>query len=116
MEPAVEKAFEIANIMATLNNQKRVLKEEHEQTLYYFYNGGTFRASNDLISYLAALKQLGMDQNPTITDYNNIPIYIESLDQFTQAVIDCHVRANNLYHAKYQELKKNRSVKGILEK
>ena len=39
---------------------------------------------------------------------------VKSLSNFLEQLLDCHVRANNLYFTKYEDLKKSRSVESIL--
>mgnify|MGYP003336340353 CR=1 FL=1 len=51
MDERVEKALGVANYMATLSNQRRVLLEEYNQKLLYYINGATFKVSPDLISF-----------------------------------------------------------------
>ena len=94
MNEQVTKAFNIANLMATMANQKRILKEEFEQTLFYFHNGGTFQATPVLISYVQSLKLLELEET-VIVDSNGIPILVKSLSNFLEQLLDCHVRANN---------------------
>jgi hypothetical protein len=113
MNTQVTKAFDIANLMATMANQKRILKEEFEQTLFYFHNGGTFQATSALIAYVQSLKLLELEET-VIVDNNGIPILVKSLSNFLEQLLDCHVRANNLYFTKYEDLKKSRSVESIL--
>lgn len=114
MNEQISKAFDIANLMVTLASQKRILKEEFEQTLFYFYNGGTFRAEPDLIAYVQSIKSLGLTENVVVVDNNGIPILVDNLSKFLEQLLDCHVRANNLYFTKYEALKKSRSVESIL--
>jgi hypothetical protein len=114
MNEQVAKAFDIANLMATMANQKRILKEEFEQTLFYFHNGGTFQATPALISYIQSLKLLDLEENVVVVDNNGLPILVQSLSNFLEQLLDCHVRANNLYFTKYEALKKSRSVESIL--
>lgn len=114
MDEKVSKAFDIANLMVSISNQKRALREEFEQTLFYFYNGGSFKANKDLISYVSSIKSLGVKENAVITDENEQPILIDNIDKFLEALLDCHTRANNLYYTKYEQLRKSRSVESVL--
>ena len=113
MNEQVTKAFDIANLMVTMANQKRILKEEFEQTLFYFHNGGTFQATPALIAYVQSLKLLELEET-VIVDNNGIPVLVKNLSNFLEQLLDCHIRANNLYFTKYEDLKKSRSVESIL--
>ena len=74
MSQNIEKAFEISNLMATVANQKRILKEEYEQSLFYFENGGTFRADTTTITYVKTLKELIKESRLVVVDFNSFPI------------------------------------------
>ena len=52
MDERIEKAFNVANYMATLSNQRRIILEEFEQKLVYYVNGGTFKITPELISFV----------------------------------------------------------------
>lgn len=115
MNQNVEKAFEISNLMVTVANQKRVLKEEYEQSLYYFENGGTFRADNNTIAYVKILKDLTKEKRLVLVDTNSMPVEILDIDKFLENLLDKHFQANNAYFAKFDELKKSRNIKNILD-
>lgn len=115
MDQKIEKAFEISNLMATMANQKRILKEEYEQSLFYFENGGTFRADNSTITYIKSLKDLTKEKRLVIVDFNLTPIEILDIDKFLESLLDKHFQANNLYFSKFDVLKKNRNIKNILD-
>jgi hypothetical protein len=86
MDERLQKALEISNYMLTFQNQKRLLKEQYQENLVYYFNGGQFTITQQLISFCQSL--LIMNQNETILiDDNEIPIQIEDLKTFT----------NNLY-------------------
>ena len=42
MDERIEKAFAVANYLATLSNQRKIVLEEFNQQLIYYSNGGTF--------------------------------------------------------------------------
>ena len=48
MDIRIEKAFEVANYMATLSNQQRIIQEELTQQLIYYINGATFKINPEL--------------------------------------------------------------------
>jgi len=111
----IEKAFEISNLMATVANQKRVLKEEYEQSLMYFENGGSFRADHTTISYIKTLKELTNEKRLVIIDANFTPIEILDIDKFLASLLDKHFQAINAYFSKFNVLKKSRNIKNILD-
>ena len=114
MDKFIEKAFEISNLMVTLGNQKRLLKEEYEQSLFYFYNGGTFKATKETITYIKTLKDLDVETDIVVVDENGMPIRIDSITNFLQELLNQHFQASNKYFSDYQKLKKSKSVESIL--
>ncbi len=115
MNQNIEKAFEISNLMATIANQKRILKEEYEQSLFHFENGGIFKADSATITYIKSLKDLTNEKKLVIIDSNFMPIQIEDIDKFLESLLDKHFQANNSYFSKFDLLKKNRNTKSILD-
>ena len=55
MDERLEKALDMSNYMVTLNNQKRLLKEQYKENLIYYFNGGQFTVTQDLISFCQCL-------------------------------------------------------------
>lgn len=110
MEPTIEKAFEIADYMSNLVGQKRILQEDFEQTLYVYINGGTFKATRELISFISNLDT----ESYIIVDENKIPIFIEELSLFLDKLKAKHTEAVNLYFTRYESLLKNKNFENLL--
>ena len=51
MDDRLKKALDFSNYMITLDNQKRILKEKYQEDLLYYYGGGTFVATKELITF-----------------------------------------------------------------
>ncbi len=115
MDQNIEKAFEISNLMVTIANQKRVLKEEYDQNLMYFESGGIFKANNETIVYVKTLKELTKEKQLVILDTNQTPILILDIEKFLESLLDKHFQANNAYYSKFEKLKTNRNIKNILD-
>ena len=57
-----------------------------------------------------------MDQFIVILiDDNNIPIEINDLEEFKQAIVSQYFEASNQYLAEYSKLKSQRSVESIID-
>lgn len=112
MDKNIEQAFEAANYMITLADQKRILKEEFNQNSVYFLNGGTFKASRELINFVKSLIDLGKE-NAVLIDDNHMPVDIPDLKTFLDNVLHTHFFAVNSYHTKYQKLKSSRTVESL---
>ena len=114
MEEKIKKAFEIANYMSTLAEQKRIIFEEFQQNLVYFFNGATFVVSKELINYVKTLIDMGQ-HDAVLIDDNKIPVDISNLSEFLERILNTYTQATNQYYTKYQQMKKNRSVEGLLD-
>ena len=114
MDERLSKALDISNYMITLNNQKRLLKEQYAENLIYYYNGGQFSVTQQLISFCQSLVQKEQDETILIDD-NNIPIQVNDLEDFTNSVISQYFEASNKYFTEYNKLKTNRSVERIMD-
>lgn len=113
MDERLEKALEISNYMVTLNNQKRLLKEQYQENLIFYYNGGQFNITQQLISFCQSL--IAMNQTDTILiDDNGLPIEIEDIETFTMDLYSKYYESANRYLVEYNKLKVNRSVESIM--
>jgi hypothetical protein len=99
MDERLEKALEFSNYMVTLNNQKRILKEQFREQSMYYYGGGQFTVTQELITFCKFL-----------LDYYN-QTNVEFMDDLTTT----YYEAANQYHAEYEKLRKNRSVEKLVE-
>jgi hypothetical protein len=115
MDPIVQKAFDVANYMTTLSNQKHILKEEFLQNLIHYQNGGTFTVTRDLINFVKTLTDLGYDEDMVLIDDNHTPISIENLKNFLETLIVIYQSSINEYYTKYSQLKNSRSVETLVK-
>jgi hypothetical protein len=115
MNEDLKKVFEIANYMTTLNLQKRELYEEFEQSCYYHKDGHTFKASEQMITFLTSLLNRNLESF-LILDSNNEPYNIENIDEFLKDIIAVHTEAMNAYYYSYKKLVQQRSVESIITK
>lgn len=113
MNPKLEKAFEIANYMATLSAQKHILKEEYLQSLIFYHNGGTFTATRELINFVKTLVDLD-NLTYTLVDDNDIPIEITDLAAFLEKVLSTYTFAVNGYFTRYSQLRKSKTVESLM--
>ena len=114
MDTRLEKALEFSNYMITLGNQKRILKEQFQNNLIHYYNGGQFTVATGLVSFCQSL--LALEQTSTILiDDNSIPVDVEDLELFTGDILSVYWKAANTYLTEYNKLKKNRTVEGIVD-
>lgn len=113
MDERLEKAFQTANFMATLSNQRRIILEEFNQKLIFYINGSTFTVTTGLITFVSTLLGTGLTQS-VILDDNSIPVYIEDLNHFYESILSIYKEATNEYLSKYSELKTKRRIGDIV--
>jgi hypothetical protein len=115
MDERIEKAFEVANYMATLSNQRRVILEEYNQKLVYYINGATFKVNYNLINFAKNLVDMGQTENVVFVDANNQPVIITDVQDFHDNLLSVYFEAVNEYQTKFAEIKKKRNVKDLVE-
>ena len=114
MNELLKKAFDIADRMEVLTNQKHILKEEFNQKLQYYTEGGSFTATKELIVFVKTLVDLNNSDNVVIIDNNETPIRIKDLKIFLQEIVNCYFSATNEYYTKYNQLISQRSVESLV--
>ncbi len=115
MDERLEKALDFANYMQTLSNQRRVLQEQFNESLVYFYKGCQFTINTTLINYVNWLVEKDNTENVIFVDDNEIPVEVIDLTQFLEDIQDQYFNALNTYHAEYNKLKSNRSVEKLID-
>lgn len=115
MDERLEKAFSVANYMATLSNQKRLIKEELDQKLVYYTNGGSFKVDQTLISFTKTVLDLGHTEDVVFLDVNQMPIVIDNVLDFLNNIVNVYFEAVNDYSVKVTEIKSKRKLTDIVE-
>lgn len=113
MDERLQKALDHSNYMITLNNQKRLLKEQYKENLVYYYNGGQFTVSQQLVSFCQSLVSLNQESTILIDD-NDMPISVDDLNNFLSEIVTHYFESANRYLVEYNKLKKNRTVESIV--
>ena len=112
MDTKLKEAFEQANYLATLANQRQIFLEEYQQELVYFHNGGTFKATQQLITFVKLLVDLNHTEE-TLVDDNNTPIRIANLQLFLTEILSKYQYATSGFYTKYNQIKKSRTTEGL---
>ncbi|NDB86723.1 MAG: hypothetical protein EB127_29120 [Alphaproteobacteria bacterium] len=115
MDPIVQKAFDVANYMTTLSNQKAILKEEFLQNLIHYQNGGTFTVTRELINFVKSLIDLGYEEDIVLVDDNQTPINIDNLKPFLEVLLEVYQSSISEYFTKYSQLKNSRKVEALVK-
>lgn len=115
MDERIEKAFEVANYMSTLSNQRRIILEEYNQALVHYINGATFRITPELINFTKTVLDIGQTTDVAFVDSNNFPIIITDVQEFFDTIVAVYFGATNNYAAKYADLKSKRKISDIVD-
>lgn len=113
MDEKLEKALEFSNYRQTLNNQIRQLKVRTQSQLIFAKNGGSFSINRELICFFNYIVSKKLKE-VTILDDNEIPIQITNSLEFLDEITAKYFEVTNDYFNDYQEIKKARNVKSII--
>lgn len=116
MDEIVKRAFDIANYAETFSAQKNILREEFNQALILFQNGGTFTVTKELICFVKILADLPNNKTVVLVDDNHSPIEIDDVEKFLETILSKYNFAVNGYYTKYSQIRFARSVESILDK
>lgn len=114
MEERLSQALDFANYRQTLNNQLHKTKVRATGMLTISKNGGTFSINQGLICFLDYLSNSGY-KDAALLDDNNTPVQITDIDSFLKEITDRYFSVTSDYLKEYQEIKKSRNVKSILD-
>ena len=115
MDERIEKAFAVANYMATLSNQRRIILEEYNQKLIYYINGATFKITPELNNFTKTVLDLGYSEDVAFLDSNNLPVIVNDVQKFFDDISLKFFESTNDYAAKYAELRSKRKISDIVE-
>ena len=99
--------------MITLSNQRKVILEEFQQSLIYYFQGASFTIERNLITFISTL--VARDTTVAVVlDDNNIPVEIPDLKLFLDDIISIYFSATNDYLVKYNQIKTKRRVGDLM--
>lgn len=113
MDERLERALDFSNYMTTLNNQRRIAKEQFLENSIHYLNGGKFSVNRELITFCHTLIQKNQSTVVLIDD-NDMPVEINDLQSFIDDILDIYFKTTYEYLDKYNEIKKNRKIEGLV--
>jgi len=113
VDERLEKAFQTANYMTALSNQRKVIFEEFQQSLIYYYQGSSFTVDRNLVTFISTLVTRDTAASVVLDD-NNIPVEITDLKLFLDEIISIYASATNNYLLKYNQIKSKRRVGDLM--
>jgi len=115
MDDQLKKALEFSNYRHSFAIQRKTLKEKIEARLTYGHNGGIFKITQTLITFVQMMIDQGRDAGVPLLDINDNPILIADLNQFRDEIVDRYFTSTLEYYEEYETLKKSRSVEKLLD-
>jgi hypothetical protein len=115
MDERLEKALEFSNYMVTLNNQKRIIKEQFRENIIFYFQGGQFTVNKELITFVNMLVEKENTEDIVLIDDNETPIMVDDLKNFLDNIINCYFSAANQYHSDYKILSASRSIEKLVD-
>ena len=115
MDSRLEQALDFSNYNQTLSTKRRQLKEKVDAKLTYGHNGGIFKIDRTLIVFVQMLIDQERINNVPLLDSNNNPILIVDLIAFKDEIIDRYFSSVYEYYEQYQEIKKSRTIKTLVD-
>ena len=110
----LQQAIEFSDFQASLNVQRKFLREKFDADTTIGKNGGIFKIDMDLINFTKLLLDLGKESS-ILLDLNKNPILIEDLKDFNSVIVDKYFSALGSYHAGHEEIKRARTKKNLAE-
>lgn len=115
MDQRLAQAIEFAEYRHLLSIKHQYLKEKLESDLILGYSSGLFIIDLNLINYLDFLIRSDRFENVVILDSNKNPVMIENLKEFQRIILDKYHLSLTEYYFEYEDLKKQRSNKQLLD-
>lgn len=115
MDERLQKALDFSNYMITLNNQKRVLKQQYQENIIHYYNGGQFTVTQELITFLNMLVDRDSADQLVLIDDNETPVLINSGEEFLEQLLHTYFTVTNQYYLDYKDLMSRRSVPKLVD-
>jgi hypothetical protein len=112
MDTRLEQALEYANYKVTVFQQKENLKLRLDNMLTYAHNGGIFKISDTLISFVDSLLRRDVVEVVLIDQRGN-PVKVVDLKAFQETIFSLYFEATNEYQTEFDKLRKARSVKQV---
>jgi len=112
MDQRLQTVLEDIHHINSINNHKRLLKEQFYEAITVYYNGGKFTANTSFIAFLDVIDNHNIT---VITDDNDIPVELNDVPAFKTLVLETYKTATEVYYKQYETAVANsRSVEEML--
>ena len=104
----LDQALSFSQYQATLNQQRRVLKEKFHNDCIIGYNGGLFKITQEWLA--------GFDKSfDWVLDMNQMPVQVSDTDALYDIAKAAYQSALTNYGTEFQQLRKKRNVKSMTD-
>lgn len=108
IDTQIEQALSFARYQTSLNQQRKLLKEQFESATILPYNGGLFKITQEWLG--------GFDKESNwVLDINSNPIHVENPTELYESAKETYRNAIATYGEEYQKLRRQRSVRSLVE-
>jgi hypothetical protein len=108
LDQQLEAALSFAQYQTTLNQQRRLLKEQFETDTVVAHNGGLFKVTQEWLG--------GFDTTSIwVLDMNGNPVVVADPENLYQLAAAAYKEALAKYGDAYQQLRRQRSVKTLTD-
>lgn len=107
-ENQLEQALSFAHYQTTLNQQRRLLKEQFESDTILPFNGGLFKITQEWLGGLTT-------DTEWVLDINGNPVSVENPIELLDAATELYKTAIKHYGEEYQKLRRQRSVRSLTD-
>lgn len=114
MDDRLKKALEFSNYRISLFNRKEDIKTKVSGILTHSHNGGIFKVTIELITFVKLLIE-EKRTDVVLIDRNNNPVEILDLQEFYTDIFSKYFEATNYYNIEYSKLKQARTVSSIYD-
>lgn len=112
MDNRLDNALEFANHKVSMFQQKQNLKLRLDNLLTYAHNGGIFKITEHLVSFVDAIRRRDVNEVVLIDSRGN-PVEVKDLQSFQDDIFSLYFEATNEYMVEYEKLRKSRTVKAV---
>lgn len=101
---SIQNIIDQSELLVSINNKKKVLKERLDAELTFGQSGGIFKITVELMSHVRFMTSTGKTHNVVLLDINQTPVLINNLEKFSNDIQDRYFSAISKYHAEYSKL------------
>ena len=108
----LKQVEQFTNLKTSLDVKKRNALEKAHNKLIFAHDGGLFKADIQTITFV---KSYSKERDLILLDTNDTPVKITDRNEFIIKAESSYFQSMNEYHLLYNDLKKQRSVKKVMD-